>query len=321
MTKAEQKILKIGAGLAMLAFIALISGQALAASPKMNGVVDGEHVRLGDVFEGVQKNADYILAPAPQPGKTLVLNAHDLQRISDAFDLGWIAQNTMAQVTLRRAATVVEREMLEKTFHHALSAELGGRDIELELVDRRQNIVLNGEFSPALSVKKISLDAARNLATATIDIRDADKKVESLTLTARYYPVMQVPVLTQTMRKGDVISKSDIEYIAMRSDAVTSAILMDEKDLLGKTPRRGISAGRPMIASDVQLPELVAKGDIVTMMLQNGALSLTVQGKALDDGAKGETVRIMNTASNKVVEAVVLGSQKVAVQPIIPNTL
>jgi flagella basal body P-ring formation protein FlgA len=42
-------------------------------------------------------------------------------------------------------------------------------------------------------------------------------------------------------------------------------------------------------------------------------MKLTAQGKALDDGAKGDTVRIHNSRSKNTVEGVVVGDGKVRV--------
>jgi flagella basal body P-ring formation protein FlgA len=55
----------------------------------------------------------------------------------------------------------------------------------------------------------------------------------------------------------------------------------------------------------VRAPVLVTKGAAVTMVLESPGLLLTVKGQALEDGAKGETIRIMNTQSSRTVEAVV----------------
>jgi flagella basal body P-ring formation protein FlgA len=52
---------------------------------------------------------------------------------------------------------------------------------------------------------------------------------------------------------------------------------------------------------------------LVTIILKSPKMTLTAQGKALDDGSDGDTVRITNTQSNKVIEAEVTGPAKVAV--------
>ena len=55
------------------------------------------------------------------------------------------------------------------------------------------------------------------------------------------------------------------------------------------------------------------KGDLVIMVLKKGALNLTTKGKALDNGAKGDMVRILNTNSRQTIEAQVTGPQKVTI--------
>ncbi len=44
-------------------------------------------------------------------------------------------------------------------------------------------------------------------------------------------------------------------------------------------------------------------------------MTLTAQGRALEDGGAGDTVRVVNTQSNTVVQAVVTGANRVSVLP------
>jgi len=43
------------------------------------------------------------------------------------------------------------------------------------------------------------------------------------------------------------------------------------------------------------------------MKIETPYITVTAQGKAQQDGAEGETVRVINTQSNRVVEGVVTG--------------
>ena len=42
-------------------------------------------------------------------------------------------------------------------------------------------------------------------------------------------------------------------------------------------------------------------------------MQLTAKGKSLENGGKGDVVRIQNTDSGKTIEAVVIGPERVAV--------
>jgi flagellar basal body P-ring formation protein FlgA len=54
------------------------------------------------------------------------------------------------------------------------------------------------------------------------------------------------------------------------------------------------------------------------VLLQMGSLSLSVQGRAVEEGARGDTIRVLNTTSNRQIEGVVVGPDTVAV-PMSPR--
>jgi flagella basal body P-ring formation protein FlgA len=60
-------------------------------------------------------------------------------------------------------------------------------------------------------------------------------------------------------------------------------------------------------ASDVMPARLVTRGALVTLKIETPYMQLTAQGRALQDGAEGETVRVNNTQSNRMVEGTVTG--------------
>jgi len=63
----------------------------------------------------------------------------------------------------------------------------------------------------------------------------------------------------------------------------------------------------------LQQPQVVTKGSLVTMVLQQKSMTLTAQGKALEAGSDGQVIRVVNTMSNRTVEAVVIGPNQVSV--------
>jgi flagella basal body P-ring formation protein FlgA len=91
-------------------------------------------------------------------------------------------------------------------------------------------------------------------------------------------------------------------------------VVTDPRRLVGTTPRQRLSAGQPIRDNETKAPVLVARNATVTILLQTPAMTLTAQGRATEDGARGETVRVMNLQSNKVVEAVVSAPDVVIIQ-------
>ncbi len=64
---------------------------------------------------------------------------------------------------------------------------------------------------------------------------------------------------------------------------------------------------------DVRAPLLVRKGDFVTMIYDTPAMRLTATGRALTNGSKGDSVRVLNTSTNKTIEAIADGPNEVLV--------
>ena len=52
---------------------------------------------------------------------------------------------------------------------------------------------------------------------------------------------------------------------------------------------------------------MVERQDLVTLSYRHGALALTVRARAMDEGALGQTIDVMNLQSNRVVRGVVAG--------------
>lgn len=63
------------------------------------------------------------------------------------------------------------------------------------------------------------------------------------------------------------------------------------------------SSGGRGVAADAA----VRRGESVTLVYQAPGLSLTMRARALEDAAVGESVRLLNTSSNRTVDAVVTG--------------
>ncbi len=62
-------------------------------------------------------------------------------------------------------------------------------------------------------------------------------------------------------------------------------------------------------------PILVPRNSQVTIRLQTARMILTVQGRAMEPGAMGDVIRVMNTKTSKIISASVTESGAVEVAP------
>jgi flagella basal body P-ring formation protein FlgA len=126
--------------------------------------------------------------------------------------------------------------------------------------------------------------------------------------------VIEVPVLTRRIGRDEVIGQRDVAWVSRPVDAISANHIRDAAKLIGMAARRSIRPDRPVRETDVSAPVLVPRNSLVTLMVETERMRLTAQGRALQDGAKGEVVRVVNTKSNTTVSGVVVADGKVTVQ-------
>ncbi|MEX0308305.1 MAG: flagellar basal body P-ring formation chaperone FlgA [Ruegeria sp.] len=111
----------------------------------------------------------------------------------------------------------------------------------------------------------------------------------------------EVVVPTRTIRAKEVIAASDLES----KDGEVAGAVRDPKMLIGQEARIALYPGRPIRPSDVGPPAIVDRNDLVTLVFDRIALSITAEGRALGRGAAGERIRVMNLASRATVTGVI----------------
>jgi flagella basal body P-ring formation protein FlgA len=282
---------------------------------KRNSVVEGHTITLGDVFYGVPADkADRVLGAAPQPGRDMVLNARTLMRIALALDLSWRPVSGADYAVIRRAATIIEQEQIELALQEALAQDITAGRYKLALSPGQTAQMTLPASSPAsVEIKDFNPDMARGLFEATLVAPSKEAPLQEIRVSGTLRPVITVPVLKDTLRNGDVIGRNDIKMLEVYERSLNHDIVLDAESLVGMTPRRMLFPGQPVKDGDIEAPRIVKRGESVTMIFKSGGLNLTAKGKALENGAKGDVVRVVNTASSRNIEAIVTAPGEVSV--------
>lgn len=112
-------------------------------------------------------------------------------------------------------------------------------------------------------------------------------------------------VAASTIRAGAKISASDIATPTDRED------LRRAMSFIGLEAARTLYKGQPLQMDDLRKPTLVKRNNIVQMTFNKGAMTILAEGRALDDGALGERIRVINLFSKRIVTVTVTGSDSV----------
>lgn len=300
--------------IAMMSFIASIN-KAMAASPRASVTVTDDVIRVGDVFQGVKYNADFILAPAPLPGKELIWDARTLLRVATAFDLSWRPSSAMDHVSIRRMANMISMDMLKSEIKQAMAKEGVKGEFEIDFANGSANqIILPHDVEPYVNILSFSFNPSRKTFSATVETPSAsDGKAVKTNIVGQAHPLVKIPVLKETSRRGETISRNDITMLAVRDNDITNDMVVSVNELVGMTPTRIIRGGMPVDRNDLNKPLLVNRGEMVTMKLSNGPIKVTAMARAMERGTKDDIIKLMNVDSKRTIEARITGLREAVV--------
>ena len=72
---------------------------------------------------------------------------------------------------------------------------------------------------------------------------------------------------------------------------------------VGQEAKVALYAGRPIRPGDLGAPAIVERNQIVLLVYQNGGITISTEGRALERAGVGDFVRIMNLSSRATVTA------------------
>lgn len=116
-------------------------------------------------------------------------------------------------------------------------------------------------------------------------------------------------VATHTLRVGDIIS---IDDLAMSNG--TPVPNNEAASILGKELKRTVYANQRLSARDFGARTMIERNANIIVEFRKGPLLITTEGRALEAGARGNVIRVMNTSSKIVFSAVIVDDNKVQVR-------
>lgn len=112
----------------------------------------------------------------------------------------------------------------------------------------------------------------------------------------------------RTIRVGSIITSADI------APPSGEAGLREASQFVGLEAARTIFKGEPVTREQLRQPTLVARNAIVAMEFARGSLVISTEGRAMEDGAAGQLVRVMNLSSKRIVPATVVAANTVRIK-------
>lgn len=285
-----------------------------AATLKSEAVIQGSVVNLSDLFHDIPVKQDAVVGNAPSPGQSVILNAKTLQRMADIYNVKWHAESPSEQILVRSLVQKIGSDEIMAVIKKDLEARGVTGKFTVSLNNIAPTITLPGNVETTVEIAQMNYTPGRDVFTTVLAAPSVSNPIKTISISGIIEKTTQIPVLKSSISAGDIISSSDIEWIDVASRHMVNDTIIDTDKLIGKTPVRMVEQGVPVRVRDVTPPQLIARGDDVILQFNQGGLQLTVKGKAMQNGAEGEFIRVMNLSSNQSLRGEVTGSKLVSVQ-------
>lgn len=306
--------------LMIFALAATLLANSVHAQPsylKESVVIGGAFILLGDIFENVGDRGTIAIARAPAPGNQAVYEVRQLAVIARTYGVEWRAKSWFDRVVIKRDSIVIGRNEIESELLKEIRKSGLRGEWQIMLRNRRFALTLPADQPATVEIRNLNIDQRLGRFTATVAAPAGHPTPTVRTVNGRLFRIIEVPTMNRRIGVGEVIRKRDIEWIKMRSEKVNRNVVVDAEQLIGKTPRRGLRPGQPIRSGDVRKPIIVTKGSLVTIVLKTGRMVLTSKGRAVENGSLHDAVRVMNTKSKTIVEAIVTSPNMVRVIPTV----
>lgn len=148
----------------------------------------------------------------------------------------------------------------------------------------------------------------------TVGLRCQGQVSWSIYLRAKLAVYETVAVAARPLGRGERLSAADIELQRQNVSSLSGGYHTHIKDVVGMEVRRSVRAGIVLDRSVVKPPILVSRGERVTITASSGVVQVSMDGKALDSGARGELIEVVNLSSRQKLEAEVVAPGVVRVR-------
>lgn len=295
----------------------LATATAEAATLKTTTTLHGPVVYLRDLFEDAGMNADRALGPGPAPGGRIVVEAPQLDAIARQFKVEWRSTSKSERALLEWPGRPLSHRDAITAVRAALIAAGASPDCDVELPGFTPPLVPY-DTAPRPDVTQLDYDPNSGRFSATLTVLADGMDPINTRVSGHADDIVELPVPTMRLPAGTVLRAEDVRVARVHASAVRGEVIRGAEQAVGMQLKRQVAAGQPIETNDLSAPLMVQRGTTVQLQLLAPGLSLQGKATAMESGAVGERIRVMNPSSRAIVEAEVIGPASVRISPGTP---
>lgn len=276
--------------------------------------IKGKYVKLADIFSGLKSNQNKIIALAPKLGDTLVLEKNDILKITAENNILWDKNSYINSITISRASEKISAKEIEEIIKDELYNKGVDSLAEIQISNKLEDILIpeDSNLLPEVSDLNYDIQSGRFALILTLPQTKTSPSSE-VRISGKVIEMKEIPVASRNILTGEIISNSDINFEVRPLSSLRKNTLIDIDSLIGMKAKRDIRKGSGITLTDISKDFIIQKGQQVSMIIKSGNMSLSAYGIALDNGVKGDIIRLKNIKTNKTVQGKIIEKDSVIV--------
>jgi flagella basal body P-ring formation protein FlgA len=204
-----------------------------------------------------------------------------------------------------------ETSSIEKRLTDLLKETYGGLGMQVKLES------IPAHLNKGVKVKSVSVHKVpdiRGKGLAVVEFEGEDGKLRASYVSFRIYEKRKLFYAKRALHKGTPVGMDDLgskEAIIGESELIYPK---DLQDVVGKVVRKDVAAGTIFTNQVLDSPQVVRRGEVVTIIGESQQLSVRAKGRAEEPGRLGERIRVRNLSSDREIVGTVAENRVVVVE-------
>ncbi len=283
---------------------------------KAEAVVTGDLVRIGDLVEHAGVIAKVPIFRAPDLGSTGTVSADAVVEAVRAHALVGLDTGDLRDVEVTRASRTITPKEIEDQVVRALATRftLGEpADVALNFDGGLRPLYVEPNAKGEPQVARIYYDAHSGRFQATLEIPTGRSSHAPLRLAGRAIATVEVATVAHTVDRGAILRNADVVMERHPRARIGRDVITDRAQAVGLAARNTLQAGRLLSAAELMKPQLIKRGEQVTLVFEVPGITLTVRGKAAEGGADGDVISVLNEHSKRTLQGTIVGPGRVVI--------
>jgi flagellar basal body P-ring formation protein FlgA len=221
----------------------------------------------------------------------------------------------LAEVVVTRASRPITGKDIEARILRALAGQSGLADaasLTVGFDNEIKPLQVEAAITAELRIVRLAFDPRSGRFDISLEL-PGSAIARKLRFTGSIGETFEALVPTRAIAQGEVMRASDLEPARRPKSEGAPNVVREAEQAVGMVAKRPLRAGQAVRESDFAKQEMVARNETVTISYEVPGITVSIRGQALEPGAQGDLINVLNVQSKKTLQATVTGRGRVSV--------